>query len=77
MLTSAEFNPTKNGSTPCLQMFKNGSLSRTLAQLISLLTGWKRSSMALGILKVDCELIVGDDGKPVILRGAGLGGWMK
>lgn len=33
--------------------------------------------MALGILKVDSELIVGDDGKPVILRGAGLGGWMN
>jgi hypothetical protein len=32
--------------------------------------------MASGILKVDSELIV-DDGKPVILRGAGLGGWMK
>jgi hypothetical protein len=33
--------------------------------------------MATGILKVDGENVVGDDGKPVILRGAGLGGWMK
>lgn len=33
--------------------------------------------MASGILKVDGELVVGDDGKPVILRGAGLGGWMN
>jgi len=33
--------------------------------------------MASGILKVDGELIVGDDEKTVILRGAGLGGWMK
>ena len=30
--------------------------------------------MASEILKVDSELIVGDDGKPVILCGAGLGG---
>jgi hypothetical protein len=49
---------------------------RALAQFISLLTGQKRSSMASGILRVDSELFV-DDGKPVILRGAGLGGWMK
>lgn len=33
--------------------------------------------MATGILKVDGENVVGNDGKPVILRGAGLGGWMK
>jgi len=33
--------------------------------------------MASGILKVESKLIVGDDGKPVILRSASLGGWMK
>jgi hypothetical protein len=33
--------------------------------------------MASGILKVDGEHIVDGDGKTVILRGAGLGGWMK
>jgi endoglucanase len=33
--------------------------------------------MASGILKVDGERIVDGDGKTVILRGAGLGGWMK
>ncbi|OMP82365.1 Endoglucanase C [Diplodia seriata] len=33
--------------------------------------------MATGILKVDGENVVGNDGKPVILRGAGLGGWMN
>lgn len=33
--------------------------------------------MATGILRVDGENVVGNDGKPVILRGAGLGGWMK
>ncbi|KAF2503107.1 putative glucanase [Lophium mytilinum] len=30
-----------------------------------------------GILKVDGELIVNEHGSPVILRGAGLGGWMN
>lgn len=33
--------------------------------------------MATGILRVEGENVVGNDGKPVILRGAGLGGWMK
>lgn len=29
------------------------------------------------ILKVDGELIVNEHGSPIVLRGAGLGGWMK
>ena len=33
--------------------------------------------MTSGILKVDGENIIGDDGQPVILRGAALGGWMN
>jgi len=33
--------------------------------------------MSTGILKVEGDKVVGNDGKPVILRGAGLGGWMK
>lgn len=33
--------------------------------------------MSTGILKVDGDKVVGEDGKPVILRGAGLGGWMN
>ena len=33
--------------------------------------------MATGILKVDGDKVVGEDGKPVILRGAALGGWMN
>ncbi|KAF2456902.1 putative glucanase [Lineolata rhizophorae] len=33
--------------------------------------------MATGILKVEGENVVGNEGKPVILRGAGLGGWMN
>lgn len=34
-------------------------------------------SMASGILRVEGDKVVGNDGKPIILRGAGLGGWMK
>ena len=33
--------------------------------------------MATGILKVEGDKVVGNDGKPVILRGAALGGWMN
>lgn len=33
--------------------------------------------MSTGILKVHGERVVDGNGKPVILRGAGLGGWMK
>jgi aryl-phospho-beta-D-glucosidase BglC (GH1 family) len=33
--------------------------------------------MSTGILRVSGTQIVGDDGTPVILRGAGLGGWMN
>lgn len=31
--------------------------------------------MATGILKVDGDKVVGNDGKPIILRGSALGGW--
>ena len=31
----------------------------------------------MSYLKVDGTKIVDDDGKEIILRGAGLGGWMK
>ncbi|KAF2837373.1 glycoside hydrolase family 5 protein [Patellaria atrata CBS 101060] len=33
--------------------------------------------MSTGILRVEGENVVGNDGKPIILRGAGLGGWMN
>jgi len=33
--------------------------------------------MSTGILRVDGDKIVGNNGQPVLLRGAGLGGWMK
>ena len=33
--------------------------------------------MATGILKVDGERVVDEKGKTVVLRGAGIGGWMK
>jgi len=33
--------------------------------------------MSNGYLRVDGEKIVDEDGKTVILRGAGLGGWMN
>src|SRR6201996_8184868 len=33
--------------------------------------------MSTGILKVVGDKVVGNDGKTVILRGAGLGGWMN
>ncbi len=33
--------------------------------------------MSNGILKVVGEQVVDDKGNPVILRGAGLGGWMN
>ncbi|EMC96562.1 glycoside hydrolase family 5 protein [Baudoinia panamericana UAMH 10762] len=33
--------------------------------------------MSTGILKVQGDRVVGNDGKPVILRGAGLGGWLN
>jgi hypothetical protein len=33
--------------------------------------------MATGILKVQGDQIVGNDGTPVLLRGAALGGWMN
>lgn len=33
--------------------------------------------MASGFLKVEGEFVVDADGKPVVLRGAALGGWMK
>ena len=33
--------------------------------------------MATGFLRVDGEKVVDGDGKAVILRGAGLGGWMN
>jgi hypothetical protein len=33
--------------------------------------------MATGILKVEGEKVVDENGTPVYLRGAGLGGWMK
>ena len=33
--------------------------------------------MATGFLKVDGERVVDAHGKPVILRGAAVGGWMK
>ena len=33
--------------------------------------------MATGILKVDGERVVDEEGNIVILRGAGIGGWMK
>jgi hypothetical protein len=31
--------------------------------------------MATGILKVEGDKVVGNDGKPIILRGSALGGW--
>jgi hypothetical protein len=33
--------------------------------------------MSIGILRVKGDKVVGDDGKPVVLRGAAIGGWMK
>jgi hypothetical protein len=33
--------------------------------------------MSNGYLKVQGEKVVDDSGNPVILRGAGLGGWMN
>lgn len=33
--------------------------------------------MSTGILKVEGDKVVGNDGKAVVLRGAGLGGWMN
>ena len=33
--------------------------------------------MATGILRVEGDKVVGEDGKPLILRGAALGGWMN
>jgi hypothetical protein len=33
--------------------------------------------MASGFLRVQGVDVVGEDGIPIILRGAGLGGWMK
>jgi hypothetical protein len=33
--------------------------------------------MASGFLKVKGTEVVGENGEPIILRGAGLGGWMK
>jgi hypothetical protein len=33
--------------------------------------------MSTGFLRVHGDQVVGDDGKSIILRGAGLGGWMK
>ena len=33
--------------------------------------------MATGILKVDGERVVDEKGTTVVLRGAGIGGWMK
>lgn len=33
--------------------------------------------MTTGILKVEGDKVVGNDGKPVVLRGSALGGWMN
>lgn len=33
--------------------------------------------MSNGILKVEGDKVIGNDGKPVLLRGAALGGWMN
>lgn len=33
--------------------------------------------MSGGILRVDGDRVVDGSGKPVVLRGAGLGGWMN
>lgn len=33
--------------------------------------------MASGFLKVDGDRVVDSDGKPVLLRGTAVGGWMK
>ena len=33
--------------------------------------------MATGILKVDGERVVDEKGNTIVLRGAGIGGWMK
>lgn len=35
------------------------------------------SSLIMSLLKVNGTKLVDEDGKEVILRGAGLGGWMK
>jgi len=35
------------------------------------------NSMATGFLKVKGDRIVDDNGHDIVLRGAGLGGWMK
>lgn len=35
------------------------------------------AAMSTGILKVQGDKVVGNDGKAVVLRGAGLGGWMN
>jgi hypothetical protein len=35
------------------------------------------ANMSNGILKIEGEKVVDGKGNPVILRGAGLGGWMK
>ena len=58
--------------------------SKTLIALLSLsrhstlwLAAVTHLVMATGILRVEGDKVVGTDGKPVILRGAGLGGWMK
>lgn len=33
--------------------------------------------MSTGILRIEGEQVVDGQGNPIILRGAGLGGWMK
>jgi len=33
--------------------------------------------MAKGFLKVEGNKVVDEDGKPVLLRGTAIGGWMK
>ena len=33
--------------------------------------------MATGFLRVEGDKIVDGDGKPIVLRGAAIGGWMK
>ena len=50
---------------------KFGPVALALAALLS-----STSTRAEGYLKVDGTQIVDDGGKPVILRGMGLGGWM-
>ena len=36
---------------------------------------YTKPKMATGILKVEGDKVVGNDGKPIILRGSALGGW--